>query len=82
VNRLDLPWIDRYMITSLTGRVYSRRMMYNAVSRLIGPGKGFGIRELLDDDSFMRPKTGMIPRAVAWDIYIKLIETGAWEKNR
>lgn len=75
-ERMALRWIDRYMITSIRGLVYSRRMVYRRCASMCGPGNGAQIRALLDDDSFMRPKGGMVPSAVARDVFSRLAGNG------
>ena len=75
-DRDKLDWIDRYEITSTTGRIYTRKMVYRRCLSLCGAGNGPGIRELLDDDSFMRPLTGMAPSAIAHAVFSQLAGSG------
>ena len=70
-------WAYRYMITSRTGRVYSRREVYNSCARKLGAGNGPGIRALLDSPGFMRPLSGTVPSAVVRAVMDALLDRGA-----
>lgn len=63
---------ERYMITSpRTSRIYTRTMLLGVATRR-GLAKMLKIKRaaigaVLDDDTFMRPRTGMVPGVVAED---------------
>lgn len=65
----DDEFARRYMITSArTSRVYSRRMLLSRASRhrdagILRVGRA-DIAAVLDDDSWMRVRRGMVPGAV------------------
>ena len=63
-----LPWSDRYMITSVTGRVWSRAMVRrSALSWSLRPALPYDAQDidaLLDDDAWMRRRRGEIPARV------------------
>jgi len=63
-----LPWADRYMITSVTGRVWSRAMVRrSALSwslRRTLPYDAQDVDALLDDDAWMCRRAGEIPARV------------------
>jgi len=72
----ETPWIDRYLITSTTGRIYTRKMVYNRCLKMCGPGNGPGIRALLDSPDFMTGYTGTVPSFVAFDVLLTLSTQG------
>ena len=72
----DKQWQQRYAITSRTGKIWSRS---EVLKRAIDTAHGLLMRErprsviraaiepVLDDDAFMRPRTGMVPARVVED---------------
>jgi hypothetical protein len=81
------PWHDSYMITSLTGRVWTRTMVHNAAMKVLrsmsvapAGARAAAVGAVLEDVRTMRPMTGMIPAAVAWEVayqaMLKLAQPG------
>ena len=75
--RTDPSWQDRYNSTSTTGRIYTRRMVYRRCMAMCGAGNGPGVRRLLDDPEFMGFRTGMVPSAIAHDVWSTLARSGS-----
>ena len=72
----DKQWQERYAITSRNGKIWSRsevvkRAIDKAHGLLIGSHTRGVIRTVIepviDDDAFMRPRTGMVPARVVED---------------
>ena len=83
-------WQDRYQITSRSGRIWTRSevckravdMAYGLLARETSRAVIRAAIELvLDDDTFMRSRTGMVPARVvedaAFEAFHKLAPTGA-----
>jgi hypothetical protein len=72
----DKQWQERYSITSRTGKIWTRS---EVLKRAIDTAHGLLMREhsraviraavepVLDDEAFMRPRTGMVPARVVED---------------
>jgi hypothetical protein len=71
-------WTDRYMITSRTGRIYTRQMMISRCRHECGPGNGAAIRALVDDDGFMRRLYGQTPASVSAEVFLQIVGSGKW----
>ncbi len=64
----DAEFIKRYRIVSITSRVYTRAMLLNAatrdsMARTLKVTRA-QIAAVIDDDAWLRPYSGMIPRRV------------------
>lgn len=61
-------WQDRYLITSVTGRVWTRAMVRRSVlswsTRPVLPYDAEDADAVLDDDGFMARRAGEIPARV------------------
>jgi hypothetical protein len=82
-------WQDRYQITSRNGKIWTRS---EVIKRAIDMAHGLlageksrtviraAIEPVIDDDAFMRPRTGMVPARVvedaAFEAFHKLAPTG------
>jgi hypothetical protein len=85
----DEGFAQRYMITSLTGRIWNRSMTRKAAMDRVRTSPLPGLRDLLvgdraalvdrvlDDDSFMRRFAGTVPARV-----VEAIEDRVWELMR
>jgi len=85
----DEQFAQRYMITSLTGRIWNRSMVRRAAMDRVRtspfPGlrgvpaseRGALVDSVLDDDGWMHWYTGMIPQRV-----VEAIEGRVWELSR
>jgi hypothetical protein len=62
-------YAEKYMITSVRGRVYNRTMLraYVSAAFIFGVDKAAALA-LLDNDAFMSPKYGQVPSAIVRDI--------------
>lgn len=64
----SIAWGDRYMITSINGRVWSRAMIRRSVltwsTRSVLPYDDQDVDAILDNDEFMRRRAGEIPTRV------------------
>jgi hypothetical protein len=76
VNDKDKQWQERYAITSRNGKIWSRsEVVKRAIDRAHGLLSGSHTRgvirtviePVIDDDTFMRPRTGMVPARVVDD---------------
>ena len=75
-NDKNKQWQDRYRITSRNGKIWTRS---EVLKRAVDTAHGLLMREktraliraaiepVLDDDAFMRPRTGMVPARVVED---------------
>lgn len=89
VTDKNKQWQDRYQVTSRSGKIWTRS---EVVKRAIDMAYGLLAREcsraairavvepVVDDDAFMRPRTGMVPARVvedaAFEAFHKLAPTG------
>ena len=76
MNDKNKQWQERYRITSRSGKIWTRS---EVMKRAIDMAHGLLMREktraliraaiepVLDDDAFMRPRTGMVPARVVED---------------
>ena len=71
-------WQDRYQITSRTGRIWDCDMVISGARRGLGRMLALTrdeLTEVLEDETFMRPMTGMVPahvcREVAFEAYAR-----------
>ncbi len=72
-------WQDRYMITSVKGKIWKRSELRNKAARitaaLLPEQPRLAIRTavqgVLDDPVFMRPRAGMVPARVIDDVGIE-----------
>ena len=68
----EKEWQERYMITSTKGRIWKRSELRKRASEMLKsllPGKTpvarrTAILAVLDEATFMRPRTGMVPARV------------------
>ena len=76
MNETNKQWQERYRITSRSGKIWTRS---EVLKRAIDTAYGLLMREktraliraaiepVLDDEAFMRPRTGMVPARVVED---------------
>ena len=76
MNDKNKQWQERYRITSRSGKIWTRS---EVLKRAVDTAYGLLMREktrsviravlepVLDDDAFMRPRTGMVPARVVED---------------
>ena len=73
----DKQWQDRYRITSRSGKVWTRmevcKRAVDAAHKLLAGGRPrstirTAIELLVDEDSFMRPRTGVVPARLVEDL--------------
>lgn len=89
VSDKNRQWQDRYKITSRSGKIWTRsEVLKRAVDtayRLLAGQKSrtvlrAAIETVLDDETFMRPRTGMVPARVvedaAFEAFHKFAPTG------
>lgn len=75
----EQEWQERYMITSIKGRIWKRseiRKRTVDILRTLSPGttptaRRLAVELLLDDPTFMRFYTGMVPARVISDVAIE-----------
>lgn len=68
-------WQDRYRVTSVTGRIWTREMVHHEAMRWLralsdksAELRSCAVSEALDDVDVMRPMTGMVPAHVAREV--------------
>lgn len=81
---MTCSWTERYMITSTTGRVYTRSMVLAAFRRdraACDLRDQYGLRvwsiarRLVDDHAFMKAVRGQVPARVVDHLYWGVFET-------
>lgn len=68
MSPIDRTFADRYQVTSIKGRIYTRSMLLSAVMRdpmrkLLGLTRA-DVADVIDDDTWMRFHKGEIPARV------------------
>ena len=69
-------WQERYMITSIKGRIWKRSELRNKAVRITATllpeqprlAVRTAVQLVLDDPAFMRPRAGMVPARVISDV--------------
>jgi hypothetical protein len=75
----ESEWQERYQITSIKGRIWTRIMIRKRASEMLRslmPGetpiaRRTAVELVLDDPAFMRSRTGMVPARVIADSAIE-----------
>lgn len=76
----DSEWQERYRITSLAGRIWTRSMVrklagdeLRSLSLASPQRRRLALDEVLDDDAFMRPMAGSVPAHVAREVALRAL---------